>query len=223
MAARGGNAKMEAEVQGQRYKDVYDGMKERNVKDSTDKLAAAHVTIAGSGGLGSYIAIALTRIGVGHLKLIDFDFVELSNLNRQQFKLSQVDMPKVVAMKQNLQEFNPFIDIQTAQVKVTHDNVKDLFESADIICEAFDNPAAKAMLLDAASEFYPDKPLVMGTGMAGIHSSNTITTKHPRPNLYIAGDGTTKGDEGLMAPRVMICAGHEANMITRLILGQTEI
>jgi sulfur carrier protein ThiS adenylyltransferase len=59
--------------------------------------------------------------------------------------------------------------------------------------------------------------------MAGIHSSNTITTKHPRPNLYIAGDGTTKGAEGLMAPRVMICAGHEANMITRLILGQTEI
>ena len=91
---------MEAEVQGQRYKDVYDGMKERNVKDSTDKLAAAHVTIAGSGGLGSNIAIALTRIGVGHLKLIDLDFVELSNLNRQQFKLGRVDVPIVVAMKQ---------------------------------------------------------------------------------------------------------------------------
>lgn len=214
---------MEAEVQGQSYQDVYEGMKERNVKDSTDKLAAAHVTIAGAGGLGSNIAIALTRIGVGHLKLIDFDSVELSNLNRQQFKLSQVGMPKVMALKQNLQEFNPFIEIQTAQVKVTHDNVKELFASADIICEAFDNPAAKAMLLDAASEFYPDKPLVMGTGMAGVHSSNTISTKHPRANLYIAGDGTSTGAEGLMAPRVMICAGHEANMITRLILGQTQI
>lgn len=214
---------MEAEVQGQPYEDVYNGMKERNVKNSTDKLTAAHVTIAGAGGLGSNIAIALTRIGVGHLKLIDFDSVELSNLNRQQFKLSQVGMPKVVALKQNLQEFNPFIDIQTAQVEVTHDNVPQLFKSADIICEAFDNPAAKAMLLDAASEFYPNKPLVMGTGMAGVHSSNTITTKHLRPNLYIAGDGTSKGVEGLMAPRVMICAGHEANMITRLILGQTEI
>ncbi|MFD1125688.1 sulfur carrier protein ThiS adenylyltransferase ThiF [Lentilactobacillus raoultii] len=214
---------MEAEVQGQSYQDVYEGMKERNVKDSTDKLAAAHVTIAGAGGLGSNIAIALTRIGVGHLKLIDFDSVELSNLNRQQFKLSQVGMPKVMALKQNLQEFNPFIEIQTAQVKVTHDNVKELFASADIICEAFDNPAAKAMLLDAASEFYPDKPLIMGTGMAGVHSSNTISTKHPRANLYIAGDGTSTGAEGLMAPRVMICAGHEANMITRLILGQTQI
>ncbi len=214
---------MEAEVQGQSYKDVYYGMKERNVKDSTDKLTAAHVTIAGAGGLGSNIAIALTRIGVGHLTLIDFDDVELSNLNRQQFKLSQVGMPKVTALKQNLQEFNPFIEIKTAKVEVTHDNVKELFADADIICEAFDNPAAKAMLLDAASEFFPNKPLVMGTGMAGVHSSNTIQTKHPRPNLYIAGDGVSKGAEGLMAPRVMIAAGHEANMITRLILGDDNI
>ena len=210
-------------VQGMSYEQVYQGMKERNVKDSTDKLTKAHVTIAGAGGLGSNIAIALTRIGVGHLTLIDFDSIELSNLNRQQFKLSQVGMPKVVALKQDLQEFNPFIEIKTKQVEVTHDNVKELFADADIITEAFDNPAAKAMLLDAASEFYPDKPIVMGTGMAGIHSSNTITTKHPRPNLYIAGDGTSKGAEGLMAPRVMIAAGHEANMVTRLILGEKEI
>ncbi|AFS01247.1 sulfur carrier protein ThiS adenylyltransferase ThiF [Lentilactobacillus buchneri] len=213
----------EPEIQGMSYDDVYLGMKERNVKGSTDKLAAAHITIAGAGGLGSNIAIALTRIGVGHLTLIDFDTVELSNLNRQQFKLSQVDMPKVVALKQNLQEFNPFVEINIHQTKVTHDNVKELFQDADIITEAFDNPAAKAMLLDAASEFYPDKPIVMGTGMAGIHSSNTITTKHPRKNLYIAGDGESMGAEGLMAPRVMIAAGHEANMITRLILGDTEI
>ncbi len=101
----------EPEIQGMSYDDVYLGMKERNVKGSTDKLAAAHITIAGAGGLGSNIAIALTRIGVGHLTLIDFDTVELSNLNRQQFKLSQVDMPKVVALKQNLQEFNPFVEI----------------------------------------------------------------------------------------------------------------
>ena len=73
----------EPEIQGLKINDVYEGMKERNVKGSTEKLAAAHVTIAGAGGLGSNIAIALTRIGVGHLTLIDFDTVELSNLNRQ--------------------------------------------------------------------------------------------------------------------------------------------
>ncbi|MCD2256379.1 sulfur carrier protein ThiS adenylyltransferase ThiF [Lactobacillus sp. CC-MHH1034] len=211
------------EIQGLPFETVYREMKARNVQDSTDQLAAAHVTIAGAGGLGSNIAIALTRIGVGHLTLIDFDVVELSNLNRQQFKLSQIGVPKVVALKQNLQEFNPFIEIKTVQTKIEHDNVAALFAEADIICEAFDDPAAKAMLLDAATEFYPDKSIVMGTGMAGVHSSNTVVTKHPRPNLYIAGDGTSVGTEGLMAPRVMIAAGHEANMIVRLILGKTDI
>lgn len=206
-------------LQGLPLSDVYHGMKARNVKDSTERLTAAHVVIAGCGGLGTNIAIALTRIGVGHLTLIDFDSVELSNLNRQQFKLSQVGMPKVAAMKQNLQEFNPFVTIDTVQTEVTRDNIPDLFKDADIICEAFDNPAAKALLLDTVSDVFPDKPLVMGTGMAGVHSANTVTTKHPRPNLYIAGDGESKGAEGLMAPRVMVAAGHEANMITQLILG----
>ncbi|ANZ62647.1 thiamine biosynthesis protein ThiF [Secundilactobacillus paracollinoides] len=213
----------EPTIQGMPISDVYAGMKERNVKDSTEKLTATHVVIAGCGGLGTNIAIALTRIGVGRLTLIDFDSVELSNLNRQQFKLSQVGMPKVVAMKQNLQEFNPFVTIDTVQTEVTRDNVPDLFKDADIICEAFDNPAAKALLLDAVSAVFPDTPLVMGTGMAGVHSANTVTTKHPRPNLYIAGDGESKGAEGLMAPRVMVAAGHEANMITQLILGVTEL
>lgn len=206
-------------LQGLPLSDVYHGMKARNVKDSTERLTAAHVVIAGCGGLGTNIAIALTRIGVGHLTLIDFDSVELSNLNRQQFKLSQVGMPKVAAMKQNLQEFNPFVTIDTVQTEVTRANIPDLFKDADIICEAFDNPAAKALLLDTVSDVFPDKPLVMGTGMAGVHSANTVTTKHPRPNLYIAGDGESKGAEGLMAPRVMVAAGHEANMITQLILG----
>ncbi|KRK98151.1 thiamine biosynthesis protein ThiF [Secundilactobacillus odoratitofui DSM 19909 = JCM 15043] len=214
---------MQPTIQGMPISTVFDGMKTRNVQDSTTKLASAHVTIAGAGGLGSNIAIALARIGVGHLTLIDFDQVELSNLNRQQFKLSQVGMDKVTALKQNLQEFNPFVTIDTAITKIDHDNVASLFADADIICEAFDDPTAKAMLLDAASEYFPNKPLVMATGMAGVHSSNSIVTKQVRPNLYIAGDGTSTGAEGLMAPRVMIAAGHEANMIVRLILDHPTV
>ena len=210
-------------IQGMPLATVYTGMKDRNVADSTAKLSTAHVTIAGSGGLGTNIALALTRIGVGHLTLIDFDVVELSNLNRQQFKFSQVGMPKVVAMKQNLQDITPFVTVEAIQERVTRDNVYDLFHSADIIAEAFDNPAAKALLLDTASAVLPETPLVMGTGMAGVHSSNTIKTANPRPNLYIAGDGVSKGTEGLMAPRVMITAGHEANIITQLILGINDL
>lgn len=199
-------------------KDFYLGMTERNVADSTSPLSQAHITIAGSGGLGSNIAIALARSGIGHLTLIDFDKVELSNLNRQQFKVSQLGMPKVMAMKQNLLEFNPFVNITIHQCEITPTNIAKLFADCDIACEAFDNPAAKAMLLDGMTRHFPDKPLVMGNGMAGIHPTSTITTHHSLPNVYICGDETSKGTEGLMMPRVMVCAGHEANAILRLLM-----
>lgn len=93
---------MTPKFQGVAVTDFFMGMKERNVAGTTEPLKDARVTIAGAGGLGSNIAIALARSGVGHLTLIDFDVIEMSNLNRQQYKVSQVGMPKVVALKQNL-------------------------------------------------------------------------------------------------------------------------
>lgn len=211
---------MTPKFQGVEVTDFFMGMKDRNVAGTTEPLKDARVTIAGAGGLGSNIAIALARSGVGHLTLIDFDVIEMSNLNRQQYKVSQVGMPKVVALKQNLLEFNPFIDIEIHQVKITPDNIETLFADCDIVCEAFDNPMAKAMLLDGVTNFYPDKPLVMGNGMAGLHMTNEMQTKQQLSNVYICGDGYSKGVEGLMAPRVMVCAGHEANAILRLLTKQ---
>lgn len=90
---------MTPKFQGVAVTDFFMGMKERNVAGTTEPLKDARVTIAGAGGLGSNIAIALARSGVGHLTLIDFDVIEMSNLNRQQYKVSQVGMPKVVALK----------------------------------------------------------------------------------------------------------------------------
>lgn len=209
---------MTPKFEGLDVQDFYLGMKERNVADSTAPLSQAHITIAGAGGLGSNIAIALARSGVGHLTLIDFDTIELSNLNRQQYKVSQIGLPKVTALKQNLLEFNPFITIDTQQLEITDANIPDLFADCDVACEAFDNPAAKAMLMNGITAHFPDKPLVMGNGMAGIHPTNNIATKQQLPNVYICGDRTTKVAEGLMAPRVMVCAGHEANAILRLLM-----
>lgn len=204
--------------EGLEIEDFYLGMKERNVANSTEPLSQARITIAGAGGLGSNIAIALARSGVGHLTLIDFDSVELSNLNRQQFKVSQLGMPKVMALKQNLLEFNPFVKIETQQIEIKETNIAELFADCDIACEAFDNPAAKAMLFSGITQHFPDKPLVMGNGLAGIHPTNAIITHQSFPNVYICGDEKTKGTEGLMAPRVMVCAGHEANAILRLLM-----
>ena len=75
---------------------------ERHGAKMQERFNNAKVTICGLGGLGSNIAIALARAGVGHLHLIDFDKVDISNLNRQQYFTDQLDMYKTDAMKENL-------------------------------------------------------------------------------------------------------------------------
>ena len=203
--------------------EIEAALNERHSPEKQKLLSQGQVTIAGLGGLGSNVAYSLARIGVGHLHLIDFDVVDITNLNRQQYFMEHIGMPKTDALKSLLLKINPYLDIRTDCVKVTEANLKELFEDAQIVCEAFDNP--KAMLVNGILECFPEKKLVSATGMAGYESSNTICTKRMMKNFYLCGDRVTEPTygNGLMAPRVAICAGHEANMITRLLLGEEDV
>ena len=202
--------------------DIHEALVIRHSEEVQKRLEAGRVAIAGLGGLGSNVAFALTRIGVGHLHLVDFDVVDLTNLNRQQYFLEHVGMPKTEALKSELLRINPYLDIVTDQVRVTEENIEMLFNNEDIICEAFDVPECKAMLVNGVLEHFPEKKLVSASGMAGFESSNLIHTRRILPNFYLCGDEVTEPAyaRGLMAPRVAICAAHEANMITRLLLGE---
>lgn len=204
---------------------IMNALEERHSPETQAMLSAGSVAIAGLGGLGSNVACALARIGVGHLHLIDFDVVDISNLNRQQYFIEHLGMKKTDAMQSLLKKINPYLDIRTDCVRVTKDNLTELFTDDSIICEAFDDPLAKAMLVNGILQLFPEKKLVSGSGMAGFGSSNTILTKHPMKNFYLCGDDVSEPTygNGLMAPRVAICAAHEANMITRLILGEEDI
>lgn len=189
------------------------------------KLKKGRVAIAGLGGLGSNVAIMLARIGVGHLLLVDFDMVEPSNLNRQNYTIHHLCMPKTAALKKQIEDINPFIQVKTQQIKVTEKNVKHLFGGYDILCEAFDHPQEKSMLINTALNQLKNIKIVAASGMAGYDSSNLIQTTRPMKNLYLCGDfkNEAKIGRGLMAPRVQICAGHQANMILRLLIGIEKI
>ena len=204
---------------------IMNALEERHSPETQAMLSAGSVAIAGLGGLGSNVACALARIGVGHLHLIDFDVVDISNLNRQQYFIEHLGMKKTDAMQSLLKKINPYLDIRTDCVRVTKDNLMELFTDDSIICEAFDDPLAKAILVNGILQLFPEKKLVSASGMAGFGSSNTILTKHPMKNFYLCGDDVSEPTygNGLMAPRVAICAAHEANMITRLILGEEDI
>lgn len=190
-----------------------------------EKVKQAHIAIAGLGGLGSNIPVMLARTGVGHLHLIDFDIVEPSNLNRQQYLISHLGMYKTEAMKDMLAQMNPYVQVDIDTVRIDEDNCVELLKEDDIICEAFDRAEAKAMLTEQILCHYPEKTLICGSGMAGYGPSGTIVTRKITDHFYICGDGVSAAQpgNGLMAPRVTICAGHQANMVLRCILGLKDV
>lgn len=196
----------------------------RQGKDLQEKLENSTVAVCGLGGLGSNISIALSRAGIGKLILIDYDIVDITNLHRQQYKASQIGMYKTEALAENLKEIAPYVELKTHTVKITDDNFEELLSEADVICEAFDNAEAKAMLVNGVLEKLNTKYLVAASGMAGLDSANTISTKRITKNFYLCGDGVSDvaNNISLVAPRVMICAAHEALMVIRLLSGNQE-
>ena len=189
-----------------------------------EQVRNRHVGIAGVGGLGSQVALALARVGVGRLTIVDFDVVEPSNLNRQQYFIDQIGMPKVTALRDTLARVNPWTEVIVRQQKITAENLSGLFAEVDILVEALDAAEQKSMLSRGFLQAFPDKPLVAASGVAGYGPSNSILTRQMTDNLYLCGDGVSAAapGSGLMAPRVGIAAHHQANMVLRLLLGLTN-
>jgi len=186
------------------------------------RLRQATVGIAGVGGLGSAIAIALARCGIGRLIIADFDVVEPSNLNRQQYFINQIGLPKVDALRENLRRINPYVKVAVFYGRLDAANLPQAFGSADIIVEAFDDAGQKAMLVETIRQHFPQRPLVAASGMAGYGTANSVVTRRVGNNFYLCGDGETAAAPGcgLMAPRVGIAAHHQANAVLRLLLGE---
>lgn len=187
------------------------------------KLRNARVAVAGLGGLGSNIAVMLARSGVGELLLVDFDTVDVTNLNRQMYLIPQLGKPKAEALPEILYQINPYLTYRSVCIKVTPDNVKELFSEYPIVCEAFDKPDQKAMFVRELLMQCPKTIVVSGNGMAGYADANEIRTCQVMKRLYVCGDQSTDVGNGigLIAPRVAVCAAHEANKVLQLIM-QTE-
>lgn len=199
-------------------------LRERQGAELAARFSAAAVAVCGLGGLGSHIAGFLARAGVGRLILIDFDRVDLTNLHRQQYKASQVGRYKTEALAENLREAAPYLSLELRTVRLTAENVPSLLEGADVICEALDEAAAKAMLVNTVLEQLPEKYLVAASGMAGLGSANTIHTRRLTGRFYLCGDGVSDVADGigLVAPRVALCAAHQAHMVLRILSEQFE-
>lgn len=195
-------------------------MSSRHTPGVHGKLKRAVVGIAGLGGLGSHVATALARSGVGRLVIVDHDVVEPSNLNRQMYSLDHIGMKKVHALQHLLLSVNPFVEVDPVDITITRENANEVFRDCQIVVEAFDRPGSKTELIEALLLSRRDVRVVAASGVAGYGPANEVGTERLE-RLYICGDRTTEAKEGvgLMAPRVMVVAGHQANQVLRLLLG----
>ena len=206
-------------------KEFFNALAAKHGLELQKKFAAASVAVCGAGGLGSNIAIALARAGVGHLKIIDFDKIEITNLNRQQYFADQIGLFKAQALKENLVRIAPYCEVTAEVTKITEENVTSLLKGFKIVCEAFDKAEAKAMLVNAILENMPETYLVSGSGMASLNSANSIKTRKITDRFYLCGDLTNDVDagNGLFGARVLVCAAHQAHTVLRIIAGEFDI
>jgi len=183
-------------------------------------LSTKTVGIAGCGGLGSNCAAALARAGIGRLIIADFDSVSEANLDRQYFFRDQLGLAKAVALKATIGRIDPAVKVEAHTVRLDPKNLLDLFAGCDVLIEAFDDAAQKAMLIEAILQDRPELPLISSSGLAGWGRSNSIQVYHSQ-NLIMIGDLSSEVSETLppTAGRVAIAANMQANEAIALLLG----
>ncbi|MHC4333538.1 MAG: sulfur carrier protein ThiS adenylyltransferase ThiF [Planctomycetota bacterium] len=191
----------------------------------SEKLVRATVGIAGLGGLGSTVGVALARAGVGRLIIADFDKVEAGNLTRQQYFADQIGRSKVDCTIENMLRINPQVQVDGHSERLNTSNVPLIFADADVIAECFDSVQEKQMIVETVLAKM-DKPVVVTvSGLAGYGNSNAIKTRRISERLILVGDGYSGIDRELVliAPRVGIAACHQANAISQRAIRQTPL
>jgi sulfur carrier protein ThiS adenylyltransferase len=207
-----------------RAEDLESLLVARHTPGVHEKVKSAVVGVAGLGGLGSPCAMALCRMGIGKLILVDFDVVEPSNLNRQCYFIDQIGMYKSEATRRNLERINPYVRTETHNLVLDESNIPVVFREASIVIEAFDRADMKAMIIRTVLSSMPHATVISASGIAGYGPGDEIRVLRLAPRLYVIGDSKSEARPGmgLMAPRVGIAAHQQANTAIRIILGQEE-
>jgi sulfur carrier protein ThiS adenylyltransferase len=127
----------------------------------------------------------------------------------------------VDALKENIKRINPDIEIIDNYIKLNEDNIVEIYKNCDVIVEAFDLAEMKKMLIETLLSELPEKPIVIGIGMAGFGDNNSIQFRQSE-NLYICGDEKSEvSDENPpLAPRVGIVANMQANTVLEILLNK---
>jgi sulfur carrier protein ThiS adenylyltransferase len=168
------------------------------------------IGIAGTGGIGSNVAVCLVRSGVRRLKLVDFDRVDGTNLNRQFYFRDQIGRCKVDMLADNLLRIAPDARIERLMMRLDAGNAAAVFSDCDAVVEGLDDRADKKMLIEALAP--TGRPVVSASGVAG-RRLNSIETRLIG-SCTVIGDFRTDADSARChAPKVTAVAAMMAHVI----------
>src|SRR5438552_7306725 len=193
------------------------------------RLLAARVTLCGCGALGTVLANALVRAGVGHLRLIDRDFIETSNLQRQVlFDEHDVaeNLPKAEAAARKLGAINSSVYVEPVVTDIDRTNILELCQDADLILDGTDNFEIRYLINDVAVKL--GKTWVYG-GCIGSHGQTMTIMPGDTPCLRCVfeaapapGEAGTCETAGVLSPIVNIVASFQATEAFKILTGHTE-
>jgi len=170
------------------------------------------IGIAGVGGIGSNVAVNLVRSGVSCLKIVDFDRVEASNLNRQFYFHDQIGRLKVEMLAENLHRIKADVEIETVAIRLDATNCQAIFADCQLIVEGLDRQADKKMLLETLAG--EKQFIVSACGIAG-HDLVEIRVQR-LGNCSIVGDFVTDcAHAPLFSHKVLAVAGRMTDIILR--------
>ena len=168
------------------------------------------IGIAGAGGIGSNVAVCLVRCGVRWLKIVDYDKVDESNLNRQFYFRDQIGRPKVAALAENLARIAPDVQIESIVLRLDSENMSRIFSECDAVVEGFDDLNAKKQLVEALAP--GGQTIVSASGVAG-RTLDGIRLRR-LGNCTIIGDFCTDADQApCHAPKVTAVAAMMAHLL----------
>lgn len=191
------------------------------------KLAKSSVLIVGAGALGGIIASQLARAGVGHIRLIDRDYVEMSNLQRQ-FLFDEEDvkqnLPKAIAAKNKLTAMNSEIEIEAIVGNVTNDNIEEFISGIDVVLDGTDNFATRFLLNDIC--FKRSVPYSYG-GVVSSRGMTAFFVPNQTPCLRCmvkesAGDGQTCDTVGVISPIVDMISSYQVAETLKYLTGNIK-
>ncbi|AUS87219.1 thiamine biosynthesis protein MoeB [Lysinibacillus sp. YS11] len=190
-------------------------------------LQQKHVLIIGAGALGSASAEALVRAGIGRLTLIDRDYVEWSNLQRQQLYTeldAQEKMPKVIAAKKRLQQINTEVEIHVGIMDACTETLLPLLEDVDVMVDATDNFDVRFVMNDLAQKYRI--PWVYGSCVGSYGATYTVVPgKTPCLHCLLKvmpHTGMTCDTVGIISPAVQIVAAYQVAEVFKLLVGDDK-